>query len=159
MLLASATPVGEAWSMAKKAKGRPLGAACDEHLAFLRDYGFLWIPDQARKNMAWEAWEASSAVCRVVVSVNRLDKVLVTRVGPAGTQGLAVDKIAAELGVAPNERPKFHARTRRSEAGRVAEHAAFVRDRCGRLLAGDFSEVDEALSSDKRRGGGLTAAP
>ena len=122
-----------------------LGAACDERLSFLRDYGFAWEPWILTPVMMAECWEASSPSASVTVCVDRRDGDFTGFIGPAGHWGLDLHLIADRLDVPKEHRPRQSAKTRGAEAKRVQELATFLRGPGQPLVLGDFSSVRDLL--------------
>ncbi len=87
-----------------------LGAACDEQLSFLRDYGFAWEPWTLSPVMMGESWEASSPFASVMVCVDRRDGGFTVFIGPAGHRGLDLDLVADRLNVPKEQRPRLEPR-------------------------------------------------
>ncbi len=122
-----------------------VGPACDEHLAFLRGYGFDWEPWRPSPLMFGECWEASSAAAALQVCVDRRDGDFSVSIGPAGHRGLDLEVVADRLGVPKDERPRPTAKTKGAEAKRVQELAAFLRGPAAPLVQGDFSVFQDML--------------
>ncbi len=93
-----------------KQQRRRLGAACDEQLSFLRDYGFAWEPWTPTPMMMSECWEASSPSAAVTVCVHRIDGDFTVSIGPAGHRGLDLHLITERLNVPKEQRPRLEPR-------------------------------------------------
>jgi hypothetical protein len=128
-----------------KRQRQRVSAACDEHLAFLREYGFVWEPWRPTRPMMGECWDASSPTVRVMVCVDRIDGDFTVSIGPPGHRGLYLTVVADRLNVPKEQRPGLSARSKGAEAKRVQELALFLRGPGARLVQGDFSSLEDLL--------------
>ena len=126
-------------------KRQRLAAACDEHLAFLREYGFAWEPSRPAPAMMGECWDASSPWTAITVCVDRRDGDFTVSIGPAGHEGLDLHVVADRLATPKEARPRHAAKTKGGEAKRVQELAVFLRGPGAPLVQGDFSSVQDLL--------------